>query len=545
MAEVATKRRSMRLPLALLAAMLLFWVAMQLFPPPADEPAAVPLTEADAEYWREQGRAALMRAAEPSPPPPARNVILFLGDGMGVSTVTAARILAGQLAGGRGEDHRLYMETLPRTGLAKTYNVNQQVPDSAGTMTAIMTGVKTNAGVIGLDGRARRGDCESSLGSEVPTLLQQAAAVGMGTGVVTTTTITHATPAATYAHAADRNWEVDSAMPAEAIEAGCQDIASQLLALATAGGVDVALGGGRSMFMPRGTPDPEYDFLDGRRADGRDLVAEWLRLGPNSAYVWNQAQFDALTEQALPVLGLFEPSHMQFEVDRGDDPAGEPSLAAMTAFAIERLASNPNGYFLMVEGGRIDHAHHANNAWRALTDTIAMDDAIRVASELTSPEDTLIVVTADHSHPITLAGYATRGNPVLGLVRGNDSSGAPRGESSLDGLGLPYQALLYAIGPGHHGLTNTQEAGPKRVPHRFETIGPHPQGRGDLGSVDVTDPAILQETAIPLSYGVHSGEDVPVFARGPGADLVSGVYEQNVLYFIMRRALADRLGTGE
>lgn len=545
MAEVATKRRSMRLPLALLAAMLLFWVAMQLFPPPADEPAAVPLTEADAEYWREQGRAALMRAAEPSPPPPARNVILFLGDGMGVSTVTAARILAGQLAGGRGEDHRLYMETLPRTGLAKTYNVNQQVPDSAGTMTAIMTGVKTNAGVIGLDGRARRGDCESSLGSEVPTLLQQAAAVGMGTGVVTTTTITHATPAATYAHAADRNWEVDSAMPAEAIEAGCQDIASQLLALATAGGVDVALGGGRSMFMPRGTPDPEYDFLDGRRADGRDLVAEWLRLGPNSAYVWNQAQFDALTEQALPVLGLFEPSHMQFEVDRGDDPAGEPSLAAMTAFAIERLASNPNGYFLMVEGGRIDHAHHANNAWRALTDTIAMDDAIRVASELTSPEDTLIVVTADHSHPITLAGYATRGNPVLGLVRGNDSSGAPRGESSLDGLGLPYQALLYAIGPGHHGLTNTQEAGPKRVPHRFETIGPHPQGRGDLGSVDVTDPAILQETAIPLSYGVHSGEDLPVFARGPGADLVSGVYEQNVLYFIMRRALADRLGTGE
>ncbi|MCC5887510.1 MAG: alkaline phosphatase [Gammaproteobacteria bacterium] len=542
MTEASTKRMSLRLPLALAAAAALFWVATQLFPPPTDEPEPAPLTEADAEYWREQGRQALRQAGRPSPPPPARNVILFVGDGMGVSTVTAARILAGQLAGGPGEDHRLYMETLPRTGLAKTYNVNQQVPDSAGTMTAIMTGVKTNAGIISLDGRARRGDCESSLGTEVPTLLQQAAAAGMGTGVVTTTTITHATPAATYAHAADRNWEVDSAMPAAAIEAGCQDIASQLLALAAEGGVDVALGGGRGMFMPQGMPDPEYDFLDGRRADGRDLVAEWLMLGPNSAYVWNQAQFDALTEHALPVLGLFEPSHMQFEVDRGDDPAGEPSLAAMTAFAIERLARNPNGYFLMVEGGRIDHAHHANNAWRALTDTIAMDEAVRVAGELTSADDTLIVVTADHSHPVTLAGYATRGNPVLGLVRGNDRSGAPRGESSLDGLGLPYQTLLYAIGPGHHGLSNTQEAGPKRVPHRFETIGPHPQGRGDLGTVDVTDPAMLQESVIPLSFGVHSGEDVPVFARGPGADLVSGVYEQNVLYFIMRRALADRLG---
>ncbi len=545
MAEESTKRMSLRLPLALVAAVALFWVALLLFPPPKDALEPEPLTESDAAYWREQGRVALRRASEPSPPPPARNVILFLGDGMGVSTVTAARILAGQLAGGPGEDHRLYMETLPRTGFAKTYNVNQQVPDSAGTMSAIMTGVKTNSGIISLDGSARRGDCESSLGAEVPTLLQQAAAAGMGTGVVTTTTITHATPAATYAHAADRNWEVDSAMPAAAIEAGCADIASQMIAFAAQGGLDVALGGGRSMFMPRGMADPEYDFLDGRRADGRDLVAEWLALSPNSVYVWNQAQFDALAADALPVLGLFEPSHMQFEVDRADDPAGEPSLAAMTKFAIERLARNPNGYFLMVEGGRIDHAHHANNAWRALTDTIAMDDAIRVASQMTSPSDTLILVTADHSHPFTLAGYATRGNPILGLVRGNDRSGEPRSGPSLDGFGLPYKTLGYAIGPGHHGLTNTQEAGPKRIPHRFETIGPHPQGRGDFGALDTTDPNLLQETAIPLSFGVHSGEDVPVFARGPGADLVSGVHEQNVLYFIMRKALADRLGAGD
>lgn len=545
MAEESKKRVSLRLPLALAFAIALFGVALLLFPPPDDGAGLAPLTETDAEYWREQGRAALARAGEPSPPPPARNVILFLGDGMGISTVTAARILAGQMAGGPGENHRLHMETLPRTGLAKTYNVNQQVPDSAGTMSAIMTGVKTHAGIISLDGRVRRGDCESSLGAEVPTLLQQATAAGMGTGIISTATITHATPAATYAHAADRNWEVDSAMPAAAIEAGCTDIASQMIKAAAAGSLDVALGGGRSMFMPGGMADPEYDFLDGRRADGRDLVTEWLSLGPNSVYVWNQAQFDALAADAHPVLGLFEPSHMQFEVDRADDPAGEPSLAAMTAFAIERLAGNPNGFFLMVEGGRIDHAHHANNAWRALTDTIAMDEAIVVASEMTSVEDTLILVTADHSHPFTHSGYSTRGNPILGLVRGNDNSGAPREQPSLDGFGLPYQSLGYAVGPGHHGLTNTQEAGAKRLPHRFETVGPHPQGRGDLSDLDVTAPSILQEARIPLTSGTHSGEDVPVFARGPGADLISGVHEQNVLYFIMRKVLEDRLGAAD
>jgi len=544
MAEASTIRGSLRLPLALLAAIALFAVALFLFPPPPDGLESEPLNESHAEYWREQGRPALARASASSPPPPARNIILFIGDGMGLSTVTAARILAGQRAGGPGENHQLNMEVLPETGLAKTYNVDQQVPDSAGTMSAIMTGVKTHAGILGLDGRARRGDCESSLGAALPTLLQEAAAVGMATGVVSTATLTHATPAATYAHAAERNWEVDSAMPAAAIEAGCRDIASQMLAFAAEGGLDVALGGGRGMFLPDGNQDPEYDFLEGRRADGRDLVAEWLAISPNSVYVWNQAQVDALAADARPVLGLFEPAHMQFEVDRANDPAGEPSLAAMTTFAIERLAQNPTGYFLMVEGGRIDHAHHANNAWRALTDTLAMDEAIAVANEMTSEQDTLILVTADHSHPLTLAGYATRGNPILGLVRGNDSSGMPREEPSLDGFGLPYQTLGYAMGPGHHGLSNTQEAGVKRLPHRFETIGPHPQGRGDLGSVDTTAPGILQEARIPLPLGVHSGEDVPVFARGPGADLISGVHEQNVLYFIMRKALEDRLGDG-
>ncbi len=527
---------------AIAVALALFAFAMLIFPPPRDEPVVEPPDGASAAHWWQQGRETVERAAARTPTTQARNVILFLGDGMGVSTVSAARILAGQIEGRSGEEHLLHFETFPVTGLSKVYNTNQQVPDSAGTMSAIMTGAKTRAGVLAIEGTVRRGDCEGALAAEVPTLLQQVAAAGLATGVVTTTTVTHATPAATYAHSPERNWEVDSAMPAAAIEAGCRDLALQLLEFDHGPFIDVVLGGGRSMFLPSGTPDPEYDFLDGRRADGRNLITEWLARHNNGAYVWNQAQFDAIGEDAHPILGLFEPSHMQFEVDRADDAAGEPSLAQMTGFAIERLQRNPNGYFLMVEGGRIDHAHHVNNAWRALTETIAMDDAVRVASEMTSAEDTLIVVTADHSHPLTFAGYPSRGNSILGLVRGNDDEGEPVETPSLDGFGLPYQVLGYAIGPGHHGLTNTQEGGAKRLLHRFETIAPHPDGRGDLAAVDFTDPNLLQESRIPASFGTHSGEDVAVYAKGPGAELASGVMEQNVLYFIMRKALSHRLG---
>ena len=177
----------------------------------------------------------------------------------------------------------------------------------------------------------------------------------------------------------------------------------------------MVLGGGRAQFMPVTTPDPEYPARHGSRQDGRSLIDEWLAAQPGSAYVWNRQQFDAIEPATTRhLLGLFEPSDMQYETDRraGD----EPSLAEMTAKAIGILRNNRKGFYLMVEGGRIDHAHHAGNAYRALTDTLALADAVRTAQQLTDPRDTLIIVTADHSHVFTLAGYAKRGNPILGPV---------------------------------------------------------------------------------------------------------------------------------
>ena len=159
----------------------------------------------------------------------AKNIIVFVGDGMGISTVTAARILEGQNLGFSGEEHSLSFDRFPFSGLVKTYNVDAQTPDSAGTMTAIMSGVKTNFGVIGVDQNVQRGNCASQSGSELVSALMLAEVAGMSTGVISTARITHATPAATYAASVERNWEDISNMPVAAVEAGCEDIALQLV----------------------------------------------------------------------------------------------------------------------------------------------------------------------------------------------------------------------------------------------------------------------------------------------------------------------------
>ena len=220
--------------------------------------------------------------------PRAKNVILFVGDGMGIATVTAARILEGQRRGGTGEENLLAFERLPFTAFSKTYNTDFQVPDSAGTMTAMMSGVKTRAGVLGVDESVARGDFAASAKASVPTLLEQAEARGLWTGVVTTTTLTHATPAGCYAHTPERDWEVDAKLPEAARAAGFPDIARQFVEFAHGDGIEVALGGGRAFFLPAAASDPEYPKQKGARADGRDLVAEWRKRNPNGAFVFSR-----------------------------------------------------------------------------------------------------------------------------------------------------------------------------------------------------------------------------------------------------------------
>jgi len=222
------------------------------------------------------------------------------------------------------------------------------------------------------------------------------------------------------------------------------------------------------------------------------------------------------------LLALFQPDHMQFEHDRPHDPAGEPSLAEMTVKAIELLEGNRRGYFLMVEGGRIDHAHHAGNAYRALTDTIALSDAVRAAVKA-ADRDTLILVTADHSHVLTISGYPERGSPILGLVKAPGAT-AP----ALAADRRPYATLSYANGPGFALIDGQVDGAPRPVA----------SGRDqDLTAVDTSSPGFHQQSLVGMGSETHGGEDVALFASGPGAELARGVIDQNEIYHIMRRAL--------
>lgn len=473
----------------------------------------------------------------------ARNVILFLGDGMSLTTVAAARILEGQRKGGPGEENALSWEAFPATALSKTYNTDSQTPDSAGTMTAIMTGVKSHMGAIGVSA-GTRDDCADSLNKGLLSWLQLADSAGMATGIVTTTRLTHATPAATYAHSPERNWESDADLTPKARDAGCTDIAQQLLTDARFGrGPLVALGGGRGQFQPATERDPEYDDKVGLRLDGRDLVAEWKQAHPGGAYVWNTGQLRA-AKDAPALLGLFEPDHMQFDHDRNRTPGGEPSLAEMTTTAIQTLARTSEGFALMVEGGRIDHAHHSGNAFRALDETIALSEAVRAAVQA-APPDTLIIVTADHSHSLNFVGYPVRGNPILGKVRGLGGEDGDRTQYARDQTGLTYTTLNYANGPGYPGASNVQPQGPKTFPHEPADVQPS-TGRPDLTQVNTEAPDYLQESMFPLKSETHGGDDVGIWATGPGSAAFHGTIEQNVIYHLIVQAtpkLRQRLCT--
>ncbi|MDO6641016.1 alkaline phosphatase [Shewanella sp. 5_MG-2023] len=465
----------------------------------------------------------------------AKNVILFVGDGMGISTVTAARILEGQMQGKNGEEHNLSFDTFPFAGLAKTYNVDAQTPDSAGTMTAMMSGVKSDAGVLGVDEHVERGDCSTVAGTELITALELAEIAGKSTGVISTARITHATPAATYAKSADRNWEDISDMPEDAVSGGCKDIADQLVNFEAnlearisgidVDGIDVVMGGGRRHFLPK---DAAYNSADavssieGDRTDGRDLTAEWQATYADGVYVMDQAGFDAIDAASTTrVMGLFNESHMQYEADRTNDVAGEPSVAEMTAKAIDILDNNDEGFFLTVESGRIDHGHHAGSAYNALTDTIAFSDAIAKAVEMTDMSDTLIIVTADHGHVFTIAGYPKRGNPILGKVVGIGSE-----EPSTAADGMPYTTLGYTNGRGYKNLGTETDADAGYG----EDIT---AGRFDLTDIDTASSGFHQESLVPTSSETHAGEDVGIYAYGPGAMLVNGTNEQSVIYHIM------------
>jgi len=440
-----------------------------------------------------------------------KNIIFFLGDGMGLTTMTAARIYKV------GEDGELAMDTLPETAFIKTYSNDAQVTDSAPSMAAYMTGVKMNNEVVSMTSDTSAFDkttfasyvsgadstCPSSgNGSAVPTLLEKAKAAGMATGVVTTTRITHATPATTYSHICHRDGE--NAIAAQLVPNGSG------YNTALGSGVDVILGGGLAHFQPKTT-------TGSRRTDTRDLVAEFKAAGYK--FVANKTEFDAATSSDNKLVGLFTSSHMSYDLDRIANAANEPSLSDMTSKAIDILKANKRGMFLMVEGGRIDHALHETTARKALQDTAAFDDAIKLAIDKMQAVDpglknTLIVVTADHDHTLVLNGYAARtgkttdANPgVLGLLRNYVN-----GSLALDAGSNPYTIIGFGNGENR------------------------PATRTALTDATVFSASYHQEAAIRTAAGseTHGGGDVFLGAIGKGAEQFTGVLVNTEVFGLIR-----------
>ena len=276
--------------------------------------------------------------------------------------------------------------------------------------------------MIGLTGEAKLADCEAQLDKNLWTesIMSWARKSCKATGIVTTTRVTHASPAGSFAHVAERDWENDN----EVTLSGCDpnivdDIAEQLIYSDEGRGFKVILGGGRSNFRNQSVIDEEGK--NGYRKDGKDLIEEWQRTrgeGGKATYVWNkEGLLNVDTGSTDFLLGLFENDHMRYNLDVVSEKLQnqKPSLSDMTRVAIEMLRKEENGYFLFIEGGMIDQGHHYNFAQTSLDETKEFSKAIEIARQMTSEDETLIVATADHSHVFTYGGYPVSFNLIYEL----------------------------------------------------------------------------------------------------------------------------------
>ena len=355
--------------------------------------------------------------------------------------------------------------------------------------------------MIGMDMVASYNVCDtrdSDLAS-VSSIADWGHEAGKKVGLVTTARITHATPAAVYAHSANRDWESDSSSPGQ-----CGDIAQQLVDSLASGKLNFAMGGGRVNFRT--------EENGGNRRD-RDLVEHLTSNGGKVLQTGEDLEYWDFSDKTL---GLFSDSHMEWEVNRLKDTSRsrQPSLTEMTTQALRKLKRSEEGFVLIVEGGRIDHAHHQNQAKKALIETVELENAVKAAMEMTQIEETLLIVTADHSHSVTFNGYPERGNNILGTFM--DPNRYYVSLNQTHPQPTPYTTISYANGPGFAFHYNTS-TGYWR----------------DLTNVDTTADEYQQLASFYLPDETHGGEDVPIYAIGPHAHLLTGVHEQSYIAHLM------------
>ena len=437
----------------------------------------------------------------------AKNVIVIVGDGYGITTNYINRLNQGQINGGLGDEFVLPHEKLDHLALIKTYTTNGQTPDSAGTSTAIHSGIKTKSGIIGLTDSSIRGDCMSKR-TEVESISDIFKKLDKSVGVVTNTRITHATPAALYAHSFDRNWEDDSKVPKDCSQ---DDIALQLIN----SDIDLALGGGKRHFLPL-----EIVGQKGKRTDSRNLIEEFKNSG--GIYLNNENDFQNYKiDTTKRLIGLFADSHFPYLAKEEN----KPSLLDLSNLAIEYLNKNKNGYYLLIEAGRIDHGHHAGKLNYVLRQTQQFNKLIQNIIQKVNLQETLLIVTADHAHSLGVNGYCGRGSKVNGICyRINPKESKHQSKPNLGLDGKPFSVVNYLNGPGSIFAKKNffYYANRKR-----------------LSNFDYDDIEFDHEALIPTFKESHSGLDVVAYASGPFSFLLNGTIEQNFLFHVINYAIKN------
>ncbi|MDN2483395.1 alkaline phosphatase [Vibrio agarivorans] len=431
----------------------------------------------------------------------AKNVIVVVGSGMGVTTLTASRIYEGQKRGELGEDNYLSFERFPYTSLLKTYSTNMQVGNASSAVSSLMTGVKSKTGLIGLADSVNVGDCGFE-NDRLINLFELASHQNKATGIVSNARLTSPIVAASYAHTSDMTWEREVATECKSI---ATDIATQFVE--TAPRIDVTFAGGSRELLSQEN--------GGSRLD-RDLVEAWEQ-STSGQYIDSRDDFITLPGKLTsPVLGLFAPSHLGYAEDR--ELTSEPSLPEMANKAVELLSDNSDGFFMYVSSIKSGQAHSAGNAERALSEVVELSNTITaIEKQLIAKgilNETLIVVTTDQSMPLTISGYPYRGRNILGNV-----DDTPIGVQD----GVPHTILSYPTGPG---ADYTFEAGQDGIQRRdpAET------------NVQMFDIDYLQQALVPLDNVESAADDVVLFAKGPGAYLTQGNAEQHSLFHIINTA---------
>ena len=458
----------------------------------------------------------------------AKNVILFIGDGLSNAHRVAARVMARGINEGKYRG-KLTIDTLPATALVSTAGVDSIITDSANSMHAYTTGHKSSNNALGVYVSRATSNTDHPKVETITSLAKRK--LGLSVGIVTNTEIEDATPAAMFAHTRRRS---------------DYDIIVQQMFAAKP---DVILGGGSANFLPKSTPGS-------KRGDDEDYIGKFRDAGYQLAFNGKELIEQAAKPETKQLLGLFHLGNMDGVLDRRFLKGGgvktfpdQPDLTDQVRAALAVLSKNDKGFVLMVESGLIDKYTHALDMERAVYDTIMLDNAVKVAVDFAGTRnDTLILVLADHTHPVGLIGVMhddMQGPAPNVLLRERLALYAAAGYpnySAPDAEGYPARvdvsrrlALFSASIPDYYETFRPKLDGPNNP-----TIAGSARGTFEANPKYANSPgAMLRQGNLPTSANsdIHSAEDSLLNATGPGAEWVKGVMDNTEVFQIMVRAL--------